>query len=211
MGGSRGSQLQQLSVATMRSVATGVIGVAVIQSLLLGVGFLQMSPQGVLAVLTLFIGIVQLPALIITLPVLGWLWGSGDGSTAMNGVITVYLIIAGLSDGVLKPMLLGRGGCTHARGADRCLGGMVGMGMIGLFLGSVILAVGYQLLWAGWIVKPRCRARRRGAAPGASSRPARRQWTVFLGILRRWPAAVMVPPGSLHHGRTDYQPPDDTG
>ena len=173
VGGSRGSQLQQLSVATMRSVATGVIGVAVIQSLLLGVGFLwaDFPAAGVLAVLTLFIGIVQLPALIITLPVLGWLWSSGDGSTAMNGVITVYLIIAGLSDGVLKPMLLGRGvDVPMPVVLIGALGGMVGMGMIGLFLGSVILAVGYQLLWA-WVDRETALAEPDAGAPppGASS------------------------------------------
>jgi len=173
VGGSRGSQLQQLSVATMRSVATGVIGVAVIQSLLLGVGFLwaDVPAAGVLAVLTLFIGIVQLPALIITLPVLGWLWSSGDGSTAMNGVITVYLIIAGLSDGVLKPMLLGRGvDVPMPVVLIGALGGMVGMGMIGLFLGSVILAVGYQLLWA-WVDRETALAEPDAGAPppGASS------------------------------------------
>ncbi len=153
VGGSRGAQLQQLSVATMRSVATGVIGVAVVQALLLGVGFLwaDVPAAGVLAVVTLFIGIIQLPALLITLPVLAWLWTSGDGSTAMNGVITVYLLIAGLSDGVLKPMLLGRGvDVPMPVVLIGALGGMVGMGMIGLFLGSVILAVGYQLLWA-WV------------------------------------------------------------
>lgn len=173
VGGSRGSQLQQLSVATMRSVATGVIGVAVIQSLLLGVGFLwaDVPAAGVLAVLTLFIGIVQLPALIITLPVLGWLWSSGDGSTAMNGLITVYLIIAGLSDGVLKPMLLGRGvDVPMPVVLIGALGGMVGMGMIGLFLGSVILAVGYQLLWA-WVDRETALAEPDAGSPppGASS------------------------------------------
>ena len=69
----------------------------------------------------------------------------------MNGVITAYLILAGLTDNILKPVLLGRGVDVPMPiilvGA---LGGMVGMGLIGLFLGSVILAVGYRLLWA-WV------------------------------------------------------------
>ena len=81
-GSERGLKLQQLSVATMRSVATGVIGVAVIQALLLGVGFLWagVPAAGALAVVALIIGIIQLPALLLTLPVLGWLWSSGDGA-----------------------------------------------------------------------------------------------------------------------------------
>ena len=152
-GGNRGAQLQALSVATMRSVATGVIGVAAIQALLLGLGFLWADVPGaaLLAVLALLLGIMQLPALLVILPVLAWLWLSGDSSTVMNGVITAYLILAGLTDNILKPVLLGRGVDVPMPiilvGA---LGGMVGMGLIGLFLGSVILAVGYRLLWA-WV------------------------------------------------------------
>ena len=152
-GSKRGLKLQQLSVATMRSVATGVIGVAVIQALLLGVGFLWagVPAAGALAVVALIIGIIQLPALLLTLPVLGWLWSSGDGGTLMNSLITVYLVIAGLSDGVLKPMLLGRGvDVPMPVVLIGALGGMVSMGMMGLFLGSVILSVAYQLLWA-WV------------------------------------------------------------
>ena len=152
-GSERGLKLQQLSVATMRSVATGVIGVAVIQALMLGVGFLWagVPAAGALAVVALIIGIIQLPALLLTLPVLGWLWSSGDGGTLMNSLITVYLVIAGLSDGVLKPMLLGRGvDVPMPVVLIGALGGMVSMGMMGLFLGSVILSVAYQLLWA-WV------------------------------------------------------------
>lgn len=152
-GGPRGAQLQTLSVATMRSVATGVIGVAAIQALLLGLGFLWADVPGaaLLAVLALILGIMQLPALLVILPVLAWLWLSGDGSAVMNGVITVYLMLAGLADNILKPVLLGRGiDVPMPVILIGALGGMVGMGLIGLFLGSVILAVGYRLLWA-WV------------------------------------------------------------
>ena len=94
---------------------------------------------------------MQLPALLVILPVLAWLWLSGDGSAVMNGVITVYLMLAGLADNILKPVLLGRGiDVPMPVILIGALGGMVGMGLIGLFLGSVILAVGYRLLWA-WV------------------------------------------------------------
>ena len=152
-GSHRGAQLQALSVATMRSVATGVIGVAAMQAILLGLGFLWADVPGaaLLAVLVLLLGIMQLPTLLVILPVLAWLWLSGDGSTVMNSAITVYLMLAGLADNILKPILLGRGVDVPMPiiliGA---LGGMIGMGLIGLFLGSVILAVGYRLLWA-WV------------------------------------------------------------
>ena len=69
----------------------------------------------------------------------------------MDVLITVYLIIAGLADNVLKPILLGRGvDVPMPVVLIGALGGMVGMGLIGLFIGSVILAIGYQLLWA-WV------------------------------------------------------------
>ncbi len=153
VGSDRGEQVQTLSVATMRSVATGVIGVAVIQAILLGLGFMWAEVPGaaILAGIALLLGIIQLPALLVILPVLAWLWLGGEGSTAMNSIITVYLMLAGLADNILKPMLLGRGVDVPMPviliGA---LGGMVGMGLIGLFLGSVILAVGYRLFWA-WV------------------------------------------------------------
>ena len=153
VGGDRGREFQALSVATMRSVATGVIGVAAVQALLLGLGYLWADVPGaaILALAALLFGIIQLPTLLITLPVLAWLWMSGDGSTVMNSVITVYLVIAGLADNILKPVLLGRGvNVPMPVILIGALGGMVGMGLIGLFLGSVVLAVGYQLLWA-WV------------------------------------------------------------
>jgi len=144
----KGPRLHSLSTATVRSVATGVIGVAFIQALLLGVGFIAagVPAAGVLALLVMVVGILQLPALIISLPVIAYLWAVGDASTTVNIVFTIYLLLAGMADNVLKPMLLGRGVDAPMPvillGA---LGGMVSAGIIGLFLGAVLLAVGYQV------------------------------------------------------------------
>ncbi len=147
-GGQRGPSLHKLTTATIRSVAAGVIGVAVIQALLLGIGFIwaDIPAAGVLALIVLLIGILQLPALIITLPVIGYLWWSGGDSSTMNVIYTIYLVVAGAADGFLKPLLLGRGVEAPMPiillGA---LGGMVSSGIIGLFVGAVLLAVGYQI------------------------------------------------------------------
>ncbi len=144
----RGQKLQTLSTATVRSVAVGVVGVAFIQALLLGVGFIMVGipAAGLLAVVVMLIGIVQLPALIISLPVIAYLWWSGDGSTASNIAYTIYLFGASMTDNVLKPLLLGRGVAVPMPvillGA---LGGMMASGMIGLFIGAVLLTVGYNL------------------------------------------------------------------
>ena len=147
-GPQHGPRVHTLATMTTRSVAVGVLGVALIQAVLLGVGFLLagVPAAGLLALIVLLLAIMQLPATIVSLPVIIWLWNSGDAGTVMNVFWTVYLVLAGLSDNVLKPMLLGRGVDAPMPvillGA---LGGMVSSGFIGLFLGAVILAVGYQI------------------------------------------------------------------
>ncbi|GEN23255.1 AI-2E family transporter [Halomonas cupida] len=149
----RGPQLQRLSTATVRSVAIGVIGVAFIQALLLGVGFLLagIPAAGVLALIALFTGILQLPALLISLPVIGYLWWLGDGSTTMNIIFTIYLILAGMIDNVLKPLLLGRGvDAPMLIVLLGAIGGMLTGGLVGLFIGGVLLAVSYRLFME-WI------------------------------------------------------------
>ncbi|MEM8562847.1 MAG: AI-2E family transporter [Pseudomonadota bacterium] len=148
VGTERGPKIQFLTTATVRSVATGVIGVAFIQALILGVGFLWagIPAAGVLALVVMVVGIVQAPALLVTIPVIAYLWTSGDASTTMNILYTIYLFVGGLADNVLKPLLLGRGVDAPMPvillGA---LGGMVTGGIVGLFIGAVFLAVGYQL------------------------------------------------------------------
>jgi len=146
-GPGKGPRLHSLSTATIRSVATGVIGVAFIQALLLGVGFIWagVPAAGVLAFIVLLFGIAQLPAFIVSLPVIGYIWWTGD-STMMNVFFTVYLMIAGMADNVLKPLLLGRGvDAPMPVILVGALGGMVTGGIIGLFVGAVLLAVGYQI------------------------------------------------------------------
>lgn len=145
----RGPELQTLSIATMRSVATGVVGVAFIQAVLLGIGFLLagVPGAGVLALIVLFLGILQVPALLVSLPAVAWLWMAEDGgSTLMKIVFTIWFIVAGMADNVLKPMLLGRGvDAPMLVILIGAIGGMVAGGMTGLFLGAVLLAVGYQV------------------------------------------------------------------
>ena len=147
-GREKGVRLHSLSTATVRSVATGVIGVAFIQALLLGTGFIVagVPAAGVLAFIVMVIGILQLPALIVSVPVIIYLWAAGDASTAVNIAFTIYLLLAGMADNVLKPLLLGRGvDAPMPVVLLGALGGMVSAGIIGLFLGAVLLAVGYQM------------------------------------------------------------------
>ncbi len=156
-GSDRGPKLQTLSTATIRSVATGVVGVAFIQALLLGIGFMLagIPAPGVLALIALFLGILQVPALVVSIPAIAYLWwAGGDDGTLINILLTIYLAIATLADNVLKPMLLGRGvEAPMPVILIGALGGMVTYGMIGLFTGPVVLAVGY-VVFMGWVDGP---------------------------------------------------------
>lgn len=149
----RGEEIHELVVATIRSVSNGVVGVAFLQALALGIGFLMLDvpAAGVLALVVLFLGVLQLPSAVVVLPVLAWLWLGGEGSTLGNAVGTLYLLAAGMADGLLKPYLLGRGVETPMPivliGA---LGGMAAEGLIGLFVGAVMLSVSYKLLMS-WV------------------------------------------------------------
>jgi predicted PurR-regulated permease PerM len=164
----QGPQLQTLCIATIRSVATGVVGVAFIQAILLGVGFLLagVPGAGVLALIAMFLGILQLPAVLVSIPALAYLWMAEDGSsTAFKVLFSAWFIVAGLADNVLKPMLLGRGvDAPMLVILIGAIGGMVTGGMAGLFLGAVLLAVGYQI-FMDWVDRGVPDA---GAAPPAS-------------------------------------------
>jgi predicted PurR-regulated permease PerM len=143
----------KLSTATIRAVAQGVIGIALIQALLVGVTLLvaKVPMAGVLALIVLVLGIAQVPALLVTIPAIAYLWMSGNYGTGAAIAYSVVLFIAGMADNFLKPLLLGRGVDAPMPvillGA---LGGMVAAGIIGLFLGAVLLALGYQI-FMGWV------------------------------------------------------------
>jgi predicted PurR-regulated permease PerM len=152
-GFERGEQFAMLSVATIRAVAQGVIGIAFIQAILVGLCLLLAGVPlaGLLAVVVLVLGIAQVPALVVTLPAIAYLWMSGDYGTGEAALYSVVLFIAGMADNVLKPLMLGRGVDAPMPvillGA---LGGMAAAGILGLFAGAVLLALGYQIFMA-WV------------------------------------------------------------
>ena len=151
-GPQKGLKLFNLSTATIRSVAMGVVGVSFIQALLFGLGFIWIGipGAGILALLVLIFGIAQLPALIFTIPAIAYIWWTGD-STMMNGIMTVYFIIAGFTDNVLKPVFLGRGvDAPMPVVLLGALGGLITSGMIGLFLGAVLLSLTY-VIFMEWV------------------------------------------------------------
>ena len=153
VGSDRGKGFVVLSTATIRTVAAGVIGIACIQALLIGLALIiaGIPWAGVLALIALVLGIAQLPAVLVTLPVVGYIWYSGDYSTIAAIGYSALLIVSGVADNVLKPLMLGRGVDAPMPvillGA---LGGMATTGILGMFVGATLLALGYQIfMW--WV------------------------------------------------------------
>jgi predicted PurR-regulated permease PerM len=153
IGRERGESLRRLSTATIRAVAQGVIGIAFVQAILVGLALLLagIPLAGVLAAITLVLSIAQVPALIVTLPAIVYLWSSGSYSTGAAIAYTIILLLSGMADNVLKPLVLGRGVDAPMPvillGA---LGGMATHGILGMFVGATLLALGYQIFMA-WI------------------------------------------------------------
>jgi len=152
-GGARGDEFATLSTQTIRAVANGVIGVAFIQAIIIGLVliFAGVPGAGVLTVIILVLGIAQVPALIVTLPAIAYIWASGNYETGAAIAYTVLLAVSGMADNVLKPLLLGRG--VDAPMPVILIGALSGMataGILGMFVGATLLALGYQL-FMGWV------------------------------------------------------------
>jgi predicted PurR-regulated permease PerM len=147
MGEQLGKKFTGMASATIRSVAQGVLGVAVIQAVLAAIGLLVIGVPyaGLWTLLVLLMAIVQLPTIIILGPIIVYVFTI---TTTVPAVIfMIWSLIVGVSDSFLKPLLLGRGldipMLVILLGA---IGGMILSGIIGLFVGAVALAVGYKLL-----------------------------------------------------------------
>jgi predicted PurR-regulated permease PerM len=143
----QGDHLVTLTASTIRGVAVGVVGVAVIQSLLLAVGFfaIGLPAAGLWTVVVLLLCIVQVPAVLVTLPIIAYVLATEATQPAI--IFLVWTLVAGLSDNILKPLMLGRGmEVPMPVILIGVIGGMIADGLLGLFVGPVVLAVGYVLL-----------------------------------------------------------------
>jgi len=142
----QGEMFTHLSRDTIRSIAQGVIGIAIIQALLSAIGMYVMDVPawGLWTLMILVLAVAQLPPLLVLGFVVAYVWTVAATTPAV--IFTVYALIVSGSDSFLKPLLLGRGLKTPMLvillGA---IGGMIMSGIIGLFVGAVILALGYEL------------------------------------------------------------------
>ncbi len=143
-----GEKLVASTAQTVRNVTKGILGVALIQAIFATIGLLVMDIPGapIISVAVLILAIVQLSPGLVLLPVCIYVF-SGETSTVWASIYLVYNLVVSMMDTVLKPILMGKGSSIPTivifLGA---IGGLLLHGMVGLFIGAVVLVVSYELL-----------------------------------------------------------------
>ncbi len=149
--GERGEEFARMTTGTIRGVMNGVVGVALIQSVLATIGMLIIGvpAAGLWGLLVLICAIAQLPPILILGPISAYCF-SVYGSTPAT-IFLIWSLFINFADGVIKPVLMSRGLDTPMLvillGA---IGGMMLSGIIGLFVGAVVLSITYTLFMA-WV------------------------------------------------------------
>jgi predicted PurR-regulated permease PerM len=142
----RGEEFVDLAGATIRNVSRGIIGIAILQALLAGIGllFAGVPAAGLFSFLVLLFGIIQIGPSVILVPLIVWSWFAMDATMAI--LFTLYMVPVNLLDNLLRPLV--------AKGLKTpmpiilvgVLGGTLVHGMIGLFVGPIVLSIAWQLL-----------------------------------------------------------------
>ncbi len=151
VAGDRGEEFMEVALTTIRNVATGVLGVAIIQTTLMGIGLILADIQlaAVWIIVLLIMTIAQIPAIIFNIPLIIYLFAFMDPLPAT--LWTVYFLLMGLIDNILKPLIMGKGADVPMLiiffGA---IGGFIAFGFMGLFLGAIILSLAYKL-YITWV------------------------------------------------------------
>ena len=151
LAGARGEQVIRLAGQAIRGVALGVVVTALVQSVLGGLGLFVVGIPfaGVLTVVMLMLCLAQIGPLLVLVPAVVWMFWSGD--TAWGVVLLVWSVVVGMLDNFLRPFLI-------KKGADLPLllifagviGGLLSFGLLGIFVGPVVLAVTFTLLQS-WV------------------------------------------------------------
>jgi predicted PurR-regulated permease PerM len=147
LAGERGKEVILLAGKAIRSVAFGVVGTALAQTLVAGIGLvLAGAPQaGLLTAVTLLLCVAQLGPALVLVPVVIWLFATGASVSAI--VLLVFSVVALTMDNFVRPLLIRRGAdLPLAVILVGVIGGLLAFGLLGLFLGPVILGVAYTLL-----------------------------------------------------------------
>jgi len=151
LAGERGAEFADLAGATVQSVAQGIVGVALIQAFLAGLGFLAagVPGAGLWALIGLLLCMVQIGLLPVALPAVIYVFWTAEPLVAV--LFTIWTVLVSLLDNVLKPLILGRGVRVPTLVIFLgSIGGFLSAGIIGLFVGPVVLVLGYTLFRA-WL------------------------------------------------------------
>ncbi len=151
LAGDKGLEYAEIAEQTVRNVASGVLGVAIIQTILFGAGmiFSNLPLAGLWILITLIIAIIQIPMLVVTIPMVIWIIATKEPLPAI--LWSIYFVIVGAVDNILKTLIMGSGSSVPMLviflGA---LGGFITYGFLGLFFGAIIVSLGYKLYLA-WL------------------------------------------------------------
>ena len=143
----RGEMFVDVAGATIRNISRGVIGIAIVQALLAGIGLILagVPGAGLISFGVLLLGIIQIGPALILLPVIVWSWFMMN--TGMATLFSVYMILVGLLDNILRPLVMAKGLSTPMPVIlVGVFGGTLAHGIIGLFVGPIVLSIAWQLL-----------------------------------------------------------------
>ncbi len=144
-----GDEFVDLIGATVRNLARGVIGIAILQALLAGIAFImvRVPAAGFLSLLVLIFAVAQIGPGIVIVPVIIWSWLTLSTTTAL--IFTACMIPVILLDNVLRPIIMAHGLKTPMIVIlIGVIGGILTHGVIGVFLGPVVLAIAFELMMA---------------------------------------------------------------
>jgi len=171
LAGHRAKHLIEITAGTVSRVVNGILGTALAQSVLALIGFWIAGVPGamLLGLLTFFLSIIPMGPPLVWFPAAIWLYFQGEIVWSIFMLAYGMVVISSI-DNIVKPYLISRGGTLPLLLVFMgVLGGLMAFGFIGVFLGPVILAIGYSLL-AEWM-NPSAQAGQQVAATPAESGP----------------------------------------
>lgn len=151
VAGNKGDEFADTTIKTVGNVVKGVIGVALILALIHGIVFMLagIPYAGIWTLMIFVLAVLQLPAIFVSLPIIVYLFAVKEPLPAV--IWTILLVVAGLSDNFLKPVLLGKGAPVPMLVIFiGVIGGFIFSGFIGLFTGAIVMSIGYKL-FVGWV------------------------------------------------------------
>lgn len=156
IAGNHGNDMNATISTTIQNIAKGILGVAFLQSTLVGIGLViaGVPLAGLWAVICLLLAIIQVGIFPVALGVIIYIWGSADTTTAV--LLTIWIVFLSLIDNVLKPILMGKGAPAPMLVVFvGTIGGFIANGFIGLFTGAIILTIVYNLMMNWLNISPK--------------------------------------------------------